>query len=72
MEMMIKGAAEREKGKAANEMGGKIFGFWTCVSCHESNFHMMASKAQYFSVPFRQCAVGSLRISLDYLQIRAI
>lgn len=63
MEMMIKGAGEREKGKPANEMGGSIFGFWTCVSCHEFNFHMMASKAQYFSASFRQGAVGSLRIS---------
>lgn len=63
MEMMIKGTGEREKGKPANEMGGSIFGFWTCVSCHEFNFHMMASKAQYFSASFRQCAAGSLRIS---------
>lgn len=63
MEMIIKGAGEREKGKTANEMGGNVFGFWTCVSCHEFNFHMMASKAQYFSASFRQCAVGSLRIS---------
>ena len=63
MEMMIKGVGEREEGKWADETGGKIFGFWTCLSCQESNFHMMASEAQYFTAPSRQCVVllGSTR-----------
>lgn len=68
--MMIKAAKRKEEGGRWMRWEGRYLGFGHARAVRESDFHTIASEAQYFSAPLGK--VWFSQGQLGYLQIRII